>query len=136
MKTLVLTFIIFSFQNIKCITQFCTGGDTRTYDSKLAPSLLYGIKDGWYEAIVGYSNYNTGTNSNYKLNVKVEYNSVTIIDFGNGGSVHSGINNEGYLYTGGYLSFEKDSEGNIIVATTNVSVSDNNGMRYFKIRIE
>ncbi len=96
----------------------------------------YGIKDGWYEATVKYSNYNTGTYATYTLDVKVEYGSVVRIDFGNGGSVHSGYNNEGYLYTGGYLNFERDYIGDIIAATTSVTVSDDDGMKYFMIRNE
>ena len=95
-----------------------------------------GIEDGWYEAIVKYTNYSTGTNSTYSLNVKVEYGKVSKIDFGNGGSVHSGYNNEGYIYSGGYLFYEKDYNGNIVAATTTVTVSGTDGMRYFKIRIE
>jgi len=95
-----------------------------------------GIEDGWYRATIKYTNYSTGTNSTYSLNVKVEYGKVSRIDFGNGGSVHSGYNNEGYIYSGGYLSFEKDYNGNIIAATTTVTISDANGIRYFKVRIE
>ena len=61
------------------------------------PVLTKSIDDGWYKAIVmtGYSKY--------RLNVKVEYDRVVAIDFGNGGSVHTGMNNEGYTYGGGYL---------------------------------
>lgn len=95
-----------------------------------------GIKDGWYQATVKYSNYATATNATYTLKVKVQYNSVVEIDFGNGGSVHSGYNNEGYIYSGGYLSTEQDSEGNTISASATVSTSDSNGLKYFKILIE
>jgi len=94
------------------------------------------LENGWYNATVQYSNYSTGTNAKYTLSVKVEYDNVTMIDFGNGGSVHTGFNNEGYIYSGGYLTFEKDFNGNITAANTTVTVSDNNGMRYYKIRIE
>jgi len=58
-----------------------------------------GVKDGWYSAKVKYTNYSTGTNSTYSLDVKVEYGNVSKIDFGNGGSVRSCYNNEGYLYS-------------------------------------
>lgn len=97
---------------------------------------LSGIDDGWYEASIKYTNDATGTNANYVLNVKVEYDKVVKIDFGNGGSVHSGYNNEGYTYNGGILSFERDMEGNTLAATTAVITSDSNGNKYFKIRIE
>src|SRR4051812_34781858 len=104
---------------------------TNTYASSfMANSTCYkainygGIKDGWYNATVKYTNYSTGTNSSYSLDVKVEYGKVSIIDFGNGGSIHSGYNNEGYIYSGGYVSLETDYNGNIVAATTTVTVSD------------
>ena len=95
-----------------------------------------GIKDGSYKATVQYSNYSTGTNSNYTLIVDVQDDKVISIDFGNDGSVHAGYNNEGYIYSGGYLSFETDYDGNITTASTTVTISDSNGMRYYKIKIE
>lgn len=105
-------------------------------ENKDSGYILTTLDNGWYNATVHYSNYSTGTNATYTLSVKVEYDNVTNIDFGNGGSVHTGYNNEGYVYSGGYLSFEKDFSGNIKAANTTVTVSDNNGMRYYKIRIE
>jgi len=107
--------------------------ETKFVDS---PSYLSTLENGWYSATVQYSNYSTGTNAKYTLNVKVEYDKITNIDFGNGGSVHSGFNNEGYIYSGGFLIVEKDFAGNIVAATAAVTVSDDNGMRYYKIRIE
>jgi hypothetical protein len=112
---------------------------TQSYSSSLTVEKTAnygGIEDGWYNATVKYTNYSTGANSTYSLKVKVEYGKVSKIDFGNGGSVHSGYNNEDYIYSGGYLSFEKDNNGNTITASTTVTVSDTNGMRYFKIIIE
>lgn len=98
--------------------------------------VLDGIKDGWYSSTVKYSNYSTGTFATYTLDVKVESNRIVRIDFGNGGSVHSGYNEYGYIYSGGYLYFEKDYKGNTIAATASVSISDSNGLRDYKIRIE
>ena len=94
------------------------------------------IPDGWYKAKVRYTNYSTGTNSIYALNVGIEYGRISKIDFGNGGSVHSGYNNEGYIYSGGNLSYDTDYNGNIVAASATVTISDNNGIRYFKISIE
>ncbi len=95
-----------------------------------------GIDDGWYKARVKYSNYSTGTYETYTLNVKVSYDKVSEIDFGNGGSVHSGYNSEGYYYSGGSLYFETDYDGTISAATATVTITDTNGTRTFKIRIE
>jgi hypothetical protein len=97
---------------------------------------LSGIKDGWYSATVKYSNYKTYTNSTYTLDVQVQYNSVTKIDFGNGGSIHSGYNNSGYTYSGGYLSFERDFNQNIVAATTTITVYDNGNTKTYNVRIE
>lgn len=62
------------------------------------------LQNGNYYANVRYSNFSTGYSGNYTLVVAVEYNSVTAIYFGNGGYVHRGFNNEGYTWSGGYLS--------------------------------
>lgn len=115
---------------------------TQSYSSSMPVNSSFtsisfgGIEDGWYNATVKYTNYSTGTNSTYSLKVKVKFGKVSTIDFGNGGSVHNGYNNEGYIYSGGYLSFETDYNGNTVAATTTVTISDTEGMRYFKIRIE
>ena len=94
------------------------------------------IENGWYEALVSYYNPKTYQRSNYTLSVKVEFNRVTVIDFGNEGSIHSGYNNSGYTYNGGSLSFQKDFNGQISSATTQVSVSDTNGIRYYDVKIQ
>jgi hypothetical protein len=49
--------------------------------------------------------------------VKVQYDRVVAIDFSNGGTLLSCMNNKGYLYTGGTLS--TDYEGDV---TATVSV--------------
>jgi len=94
------------------------------------------IDNGWYDAVVSYYNPSTFQKSSYTLSVKVEYDRVTAIDFGNGGSVHAGYNNSGYFYNGGILSMKKDNQGNIVAGTTRVSVVDSNGTRTFDITIE
>ena len=115
---------------------FCYQSSKSETSLPLKEVIINGIEDGWYKATVQYTNYSTGTNSNYTLKVYVQYDTVIKIDFGNGGSVHTGYNNEGYIYGGGTLSFETGYDGNITAATTTVTISDNNGLRYFKIRIE
>lgn len=94
------------------------------------------IKDGWYEAIVSYYNPKTYTRSKYRLNVKVQYNRVVEIDFGNGGSVHAGYNNSGYVYSGGQLYFQRDYSGNIVSAEGKVTIMENLEYTYFDIKIE
>ncbi len=97
------------------------------------------IENGWYNATVEYSNSNTYTNSTYSLTVHVSEDRVISIDFGNGGSVHTGLNNNGYFYTGGYLDFEKNYNNQIISGTTKVSIghfSGTEGTDYYNIRLE
>ena len=85
------------------------------------------IDNGWYKASVKYYNYNTSTRGNYTLNVKVEYDRVVEIDFGEGGSVHTGFNNSNYTYSGGYLSLNKNYDGEIISASGKVTIRYTNG---------
>jgi len=116
-KSLVVSLILFSSFNT-----VAKNNEVRIqYDAPVIS--INSIDNGWYVATVSYYNSKTFYRSTYTLNVYVEYNSVTKIDFGDGGSVHSGYNNSGYMYTGGYLSINKDYSGNIQSATTNVTVS-------------
>jgi hypothetical protein len=103
--------------------------DTTIQSSSFSEELNSGIEDGWYQATVGYSNYS------YTLNVKVEDNTVTEIDFGNGGSIHSGQNSSEYTYSGGSLSFGIDSNGKITSGNASISVDDENGTKTFSIFI-
>ena len=97
---------------------------------------LASIDNGWYNATVKHVNYSTGERGTYTLRVKVEYNSIKEIDFGNGGSVHSGYNNSGYMWSGGYLSFNNNYQGQVESASANVTIHDDNGsMRTFDITI-
>jgi hypothetical protein len=129
MKTLILVlFISLAFPGIE--------NPLPEKSRKIESNLSQQIDDGWYTAKVGYYNNSTFTRATYSLDVKVEYNSVTAIDFGNGGSVHSGYNNSGYTYYGGSLYMEKNYQGQIVAATTKVTVSDSDGTRSYDIRIE
>lgn len=93
------------------------------------------IENGKYEAVIYYSS-TTGQKSAYELVVTVTNDIVTAIHFGNGGSVHSGFNNEGYTYSGGHLSFSRDHHGNITGASTTVKVTYPNGTtQYFQIEL-
>lgn len=97
------------------------------------------IENGWYAATLNYTNYTTYTSSTYTLNVYVNADRVTVITFGNGGTVHIGTNNEGYIYTGGYLDFVEDDTGDLTEASTTVSVtylSSSTVSKKFEILIE
>ena len=93
----------------------------------LIASNVSAIDDGWYETTIKYQNLATGTRATYTLNVKVQYGNVVKIDFGNGGSLHSGVNNSGYLWSGGYISQSLDYYSNSYKYTSKVTVITKNG---------
>lgn len=85
------------------------------------------LEDGNYEAAVYSYNSSTGHKAKYSLAVTISKDKVIAIHFSNGGSVHIGYNNEGYIYSGGNLSFTQDYQGNIIGASAEVRVRYLNG---------
>lgn len=112
-------------------------GTPKDYDN-LALDLLISdglIKNGWYDASVHYSNYNTNFESTYKLRVKVRGDYVVAIDFGNGGELHEGNNDSGYSYDGDQLVYHYNRNNQIHSATTTVNITDKSGTRYFQIKI-
>jgi hypothetical protein len=108
-----------------------------SFATSYAPNETLGsIDNGWYIAKVKHYNYSTGESGTYTLNVRVQYNAVKEIDFGNGGSVHDGYNNSDYTWSGGYLSFSSNYQGQVESASTNVTIYGSNGsMRTFDITI-
>jgi hypothetical protein len=124
---LLLIFSLISFQRIKA--------ESPNRPRRNEISTFADVPDGRYKAIVEYYNSATYTKATYQLVVGVRYGNVASIEFGNGGSVHSGANNEGYYYSGGTLYAETDYEGNIVSYTAKVTVTDTNGTRTFKVTI-
>jgi hypothetical protein len=128
MKTILLVLGLLSFNSL----QGFSNNDVPAIETTKAAN----IQDGWYKATVSYYNSSTYQRSNYTLDVKVQYNRVVAIDFGNGGSVHSGYNNSGYTYSGGILSFQRDySSGQITSATARVSIIEGSATRTFDISL-
>ena len=133
-KLLIVLSIVFASMNVIGNSNHIVNkvSNANSVDIQLSSTASYysGIDNGWYSAdvVVGYQTYT--------LSVYVENNSVTKIDFGNGGSVHSGYNNSGYLYSGGQLRFNKDYSGNIIGARTTVTVTEGYNVSYYRVSIE
>ena len=88
----------------------------------IGPVVNKKLKDGWYKSSVTYVNPKTYYKAKYTLNVKVSFNRVVEISFGNDGSVHAGYNHSGYNYIGGDLKYTHDSDGDITSATTQVNI--------------
>ena len=91
------------------------------------------IEDGWYKARVEVGTLYTDT---YILGVKVELDKVVEIDFGTGGSIHTGVNTSNYVYYGGTLFYTRDHLDNIIAADATVSIYKNGNVINYKISIE
>lgn len=102
-----------------------------TYAQIYEPISTPKIKDGNYNAIVKYNNHSTNTISTYKLVVTVKAERVIALHFPNEGSVHSGQNNSGYLYSGGNLikniAYDENYAPYIKSATATVQVRDRSG---------
>ena len=67
-----------------------------------------GFEDGTYCAEVTYDNPNTGTSNTYTLEVEVQYNQVTQINWGNGGWMDEDHFSAVDLDENGYCSFSSD----------------------------
>jgi len=104
------------------LSGYCQVGKSAALDYPINPNGAR-IEDGWYKATVEYHNLNTLTKSTYTLDVEVNHVKVSRIDFGNGGSVHDGVNNSGYFYSGGLLHLFVDREGNAIKSETTVTIT-------------
>ena len=92
--------------------------------------------EGWIPATIHYRSH-TGHKATYTLDVAIRDYRVVAIDFGNGGSVHTGPNNSGYIYQGGELQMSQDMYGNITSLYTTVQVTyQNGGWQVFNIHIE
>lgn len=107
-----------------CITYTSVGIENNSTPlPELTSTLSSDIDNGWYTARVEYYNSKTYTRATYTLNVYVEYNSISKIDFGDGGSVHDGYNNSGYSFYSSSLRLNKDYNGNVRSATADVTVT-------------
>lgn len=88
------------------------------------------LKNGIYQSIIDCRTITRGVETHratYRLNVKVERDNVVAILFEDGGSVHSGFNNHGYIFHGGRLSFKRDAYGNVVGVIAKVQVDYPNG---------
>lgn len=77
-----------------------------------------GFEDGTYCAEVTYYNPNTGSTSDYTLEVEVEGNEVVRINFGNGGWMDEDHFYAEELDANGYCSFSSDKEYEYTVQIT------------------
>ena len=134
-KLLIVLSILITSMNVIGNSNHTTANEIKNTSSinnnnKLVSDIYSGFSDGWYNADVevGYQKY--------PIKVYVENNSVREIDFGNEMSVHSGYNNSGYTYSGGYLNFSSNYDGKITKKITTVTVTENHNAKCYKISIQ
>ena len=129
MKKIIISFILVILSGTYCPI------NAQAYLANYKVETTNVLKAGGYNATVYYKS-STGQKSTYTLNVQVSNDAVIAINFGNGGSVHTGYNNEGYSYSGGSLSFSQDYNGNITGASTTVQIRYSNGtVELFQIEL-
>ena len=78
----------------------------------------YGYEDGTYCALVEYYNPNTGTRSEYTLNVDVESNELVLIHWTNGGWLDEDHFDPTELDSNGYCEFTSDKGYEYTVSIT------------------
>lgn len=97
---------------------------------------LWSIENDLYKSKLQYYNYSTDESGTYTLKVRVEYNAVKEVDFGDGGAVYDGYNNSDYSWSGGYLSFSSNYQGQVESSSANVTIYGSNvSIRIFDITI-
>lgn len=80
------------------------------------------LADGIYELVVNYRAH-TQNEKKYELDVRIHNDVITHIYFNNGGSIHHGKNNSGYIWRGGGIEWNVDIYGNITSGRAIVDVT-------------
>lgn len=142
-----LVFIAFILMSLNASAQWLTYDPIETpplkisgFESPNRAGLSYSrvntiLDNGWHEADVIYYNPRTKTKSTYTLNVKSHNDRIIAISFGNGESVHTGVNYNNYTYSGGDLTFYKNKRGQIVSADTTVKIFRNGSYTYYKLEL-
>ena len=113
----------------------CSRAHDRHFSKITGDTTQRTLPDGRYYADVDYYNYASQVSAGYNLKLKVKDGLVTVIFLNNGDAVHDGINNEGYMYTGGKLSVHKDKRSGKLEYTAQVSISNGTNISSYKITI-
>lgn len=92
------------------------------------------VPNGNYYATLYYSAH-TGHQAVYTLMVQVVNDHVVTIYFENGGTLHEGYNNSGYIWNGGGLSFYR-KDGRLVAQTRVVCKRGRDQWQCFDIVIE
>jgi len=126
MKKIVLVVLVLS-------GLFCAKG----YGSAMHPDSLKTLPDGQYFADVTFFRYPDNISAEYSsLKLRVRDGIVRVIHLNNGGVVHDGINNEGYMYVGGQVKVKKNKRTGKLEYTAQVTISSTGIISTYTISIE
>ena len=106
---IVLLVVFIALQSCKKADSSYDSNETQSFVSE--PESTEAYPDGTYAADIEYYNPKTGTRSSYTLNVEVENNKVTVIQWSNGGWLDSSHFSPEELDSDGNCSF-RSYEGN------------------------
>lgn len=111
---------------------FCS----RCYGTSLRDDSLKTLPDGQYFADVTFFRYPDNISAEYNLKLRVRDGIVRVIHLNNGGIVHDGINNEGYLYVGGQVTVKKNKRTGKLEYSAQVTISSTGIISTYTINIE
>ena len=111
---------------------FCS----QSYGTPLRADSLKTLPDGQYFADVTFFRYPDNVSAEYNLKLRVRDGIVRVIHLNNGGVVHDGINNEGYLYVGGQVKVKKNKRTGKLEYSAQVTISSTGIISTYTINIE
>jgi len=124
-KIVLIIFLLTGFFSIK------------SHAAGLRSDTLKTLPDGQYFADVTYFRYPDNISAEYgSLKLRVRDGIVRVIHLDNGGVIHDGINNEGYLYVGGQVKVKKNKHTGKLEYSAQVTISSAGVISTYTINIE
>jgi len=109
----------------------------KSYGSVLRPDTIKTLPDGQYFADVSLFRYPDNISAEFSsLKLRVRDGIVRVIHLNNGGVIHDGINNEGYMYVGGLVKVKKNKHTGKLEYTAQVTISSAGNISNYTISIE
>jgi hypothetical protein len=110
---------------------------TKSYSAPLHADTLKTLPDGQYFADVTCFRYPDNISTEYSnLKLRVRDGIVRVLHLNNGGVIHDGINNEGYMYVGGLVKVKKNKHTGKLDYTAQITISSAGTISTYTISIE
>jgi len=106
------------------------------YAALIHADTLKTLPYGQYFADVTFFRYPDNISAEYNLKLRVRDGIVRVLHLNNGGVVHDGINNEGYMYVGGQVKVKNNKQTGKLEYTAQVTVSSAGTISTYTISIE